>query len=69
MPSFFTDFLPLILGSAIVPMQIIFTALLLGSPERGVLKGILFIAGMTAVRLIQGFVFGFILVGVSNTSD
>lgn len=69
MPSFFTDFLPLILGSAIVPMQIIFTALLLGSPERGVLKGILFIAGMTTVRLIQGFVFGFIMVGVSNTSD
>ena len=55
--------LPFILGSAIVPGQIIINILLLKSPQRGVLKSVAYVGGITTMRLLQGIVFGLILTG------
>ncbi|MCA9876085.1 MAG: hypothetical protein KC441_20575 [Anaerolineales bacterium] len=63
MPSFFVDLLSLSIASAIGPGQVLFSILLLQSPSRGVLKAGYFVGGITAVRLLQGIVFGFILAG------
>jgi hypothetical protein len=51
---------PLIIGSAIVPIQIIITILLLRPPAKRSVA-VAWLAGMTAVRLLQGLVFGMIL--------
>ncbi len=51
---------PLIIGSALVPMQIVVTVLLLQSTS-GKRAAIAFVVGMTSVRLVQGVVFGLIL--------
>jgi hypothetical protein len=59
---------PLIIGSAVVPLQIILIILLLKSPSQGLLKAIAFLAGMTAVRLLQGVVFGLVLTGGADGS-
>jgi hypothetical protein len=73
MQSLFFDLLALSIASAMGPGQIIFDTLLLLSPKRAVIKAGSFVAGMTAIRLIQGIVFGLILGGavnsVSNTSQ
>jgi hypothetical protein len=53
--------LPLIIGSALVPFQIIVVILILNNPNQGLVKGIAFITGMTIIRLLQGVIFGFIL--------
>ena len=42
--------LPFILGSAIVPMQIIIVILLLKSPTQGLLKATAYVGGMTTIR-------------------
>ena len=55
-----TSLLPLILGSAILPLQIAITVLLLRSGS-GTIAAIAWVAGMTAVRLAQGVVFGLVL--------
>ena len=65
MISLIIDLLPLSIASAIGPGQIIFDTLLLLSPNRAVLKASSFVAGMTAVRLVQGIVFGFVLGGAA----
>ncbi len=52
---------PLIIGSAVVPLQIMMIILLLNSPRQGLFKAICLVAGMTAVRLVQGVIFGLIL--------
>jgi hypothetical protein len=52
--------IPLIIGSALVPMQIIITILLIGAPH-GRSIAVAWVAGMTAVRLAQGLVFGLIV--------
>ena len=57
--------LPLIIGSAVVPVQIIIAILLLTSAKQGLAKAIAFVAGMTLVRLAQGVIFGFIFTGGS----
>jgi threonine/homoserine/homoserine lactone efflux protein len=49
---------PLILASAVLPAQTIFTLLLVRSSVRSAFA---WVAGMTAARLIQGIVFGFVL--------
>lgn len=59
---------PLIIGSAVVPLQIILIILLLKSPSQGLLKAIAFLVGMTAVRLLQGVVFGLVLTGGADGS-
>jgi hypothetical protein len=53
--------LPYIIGSAIVPVQIIIGLLLLKSPNQGLFKAIAYVAGMTITRLFQGLIFGWIL--------
>jgi hypothetical protein len=56
----------LIIGSALVPVQIIMVILLLTSEKQGPLKAIAFVVGMTLVRLAQGLLFGLIFVGGST---
>ena len=53
--------IPYIIGSAIVPVQIMMIILLLNSPRQGLAKAVSLVAGMTAVRLLQGVFFGWIL--------
>jgi hypothetical protein len=62
------DLLGLSIASAIGPGQILFSILLLQSADRGVLKAGFFVGGMTAVRLVQGIVFGFVLTGASGSA-
>jgi hypothetical protein len=58
--------LPFIIGSAVVPLQIIVVILLLTGEKRGPLKAIAFVLGMTLARLAQGVLFGFVLTGGSG---
>jgi hypothetical protein len=51
---------PLIIGSALVPIQIVITTMLLRS-KAGRITAVAWLAGMTAVRLSQGLLFGLIL--------
>lgn len=55
--------LPYIIGSAVVPLQIIIGLLLLKSPKQGLLKAIAYVTGMTITRLLQGFIFGLVFIG------
>ncbi len=59
--------LPLAIASAIVPVQIVVTILLLRSPA-GRLAATAWVLGLTATRLAQGLVFGLIL-GPSETAS
>jgi hypothetical protein len=52
---------PFIIGSALVPLQVMMIILLLNSSKQGLAKAILLVSGMTAVRLLQGVIFGLIL--------
>lgn len=61
MGSVVVSLLPYIVGSALVPIQIIIGLLLLQSPDRGLLKGSAYVAGMTLTRLLQGAAFGLFL--------
>jgi len=61
--------LPLIVASAVVPVQITLTILLLRSSVR---TAAAWVAGMTATRLAQGVLFGFVFAGagaLSGTED
>ncbi len=66
MSSTLASLLPFIIGSAIVPLQIIVVTLLLTSERRGPLKAIAFVLGMTVARLAQGVLFGLVLTGGSG---
>jgi len=52
---------PFIIGSAVVPLQIMMVILLLNSPRQGLAKAICLVGGMTTIRLLQGVIFGLIL--------
>lgn len=52
--------LPFIIGSALVPVQVMIAIFLLNNPNRGLIKAICLVGGMTAVRLLQGAVFGWV---------
>jgi len=70
MGSIIVSLLPLIIGSALVPIQIIIDLLLLKSPRQGLLKASAYVGGMTTLRLLQGLIFGLILTGgVSATAE
>ncbi|WAL60848.1 GAP family protein [Thermocoleostomius sinensis] len=72
MNSIFISLLPYIIGSAAVPLQIIIELLLLKSPDRGLLKAINYVAGMTVTRLLQGLVFGLVFaesVALADSSE
>lgn len=60
METILVSLLPYILGSALVPVQIIIGILLLKSPHQGLLKGTAYVAGMTTTRLLQGVIFWFV---------
>ena len=66
MNSTLPSLIPFIIGSAVVPIQIIVVTLLLTSAQRGPLKAIAFVLGMTLARLAQGVLFGFVLTGGSG---
>lgn len=69
MSSTIVSLLPMSIGSAVVPMQIIMLLLMLTSAKQGLTKAIAFVAGMTLVRLGQGVVFGLILTGGQGATD
>jgi hypothetical protein len=66
MDSIITSLLPFIIGSALVPIQIIVVIVLLTSERRGPLKAIAFVLGMTLARLLQGFLFQQLITGGSG---
>ena len=59
---------PYILGSALVPIYIVLVVLLLKNPNQGLVKGIAFLAGLTLTRLVQGIVFGFVLMDAAAST-
>ena len=67
MGDIFIYLIPFIIGSALVPLQVMITILLLGNPNNGLIKAICLVAGMTTVRLLQGVIFG-MLVSRAETS-
>jgi hypothetical protein len=68
MSSLWSALVPLIIGSALVPIQIIITILLLRSAA-GKRTAVAWVAGMTTVRLAQGIVFGLILSSSGSGAD
>jgi hypothetical protein len=60
MSDLWTSLIPLIIASALVPIQIVITTLLLRS-KAGKATAVAWVAGMTTMRLAQGLVFGIIL--------
>ncbi|MDX2228426.1 MAG: GAP family protein [Leptolyngbyaceae cyanobacterium bins.349] len=69
MENLLISLLPYIIGSAIVPVQVIIGVLLLKSPRQGLLKAIAYVGGMTLSRLMQGLAFGFILARAAAERD
>lgn len=69
MGSVIASLLPFIIGSALVPLQIIIVVLLLTGEQRGTLKAIAFVLGMTLTRLAQGVLFGLVLTNGSGDPD
>ncbi len=61
MGNLLISLLPYIIGSAVVPLQIILGLLLLKSHKRGLLKAIAYVTGMTITRILQGSVFAALL--------
>ena len=68
MGSLFVSLVPLIIGSAVVPVQIIIDILLLKNPKQGMLKALAYVGGMTTMRLLQGLIFGLILTNSAASS-
>jgi hypothetical protein len=71
MTDLWSSLIPLIVGGALVPIQIIVTTLLLRS-KAGKVAAAAWVAGMTTLRLAQGLVFGLLLgsrTGSGSTSD
>ena len=54
------DLMPLILGSALEPVEVVITIMLLGTPSRMRAAGA-WVAGHISTRLLQGLIFGSIL--------
>ena len=68
MGELWASLIPLIIGSALVPMQIVITTMLLRATT-GRITAVAWLAGMTIVRLGQGLVFGLILGGGAATES
>ena len=68
MGSVIVSLLPFIIGSAVVPVQIIIDILLLKNPKQGLLKASAYVGGMTTMRLLQGLIFGLILTGSASAT-
>lgn len=67
MTDLWTSLIPLGLGSALVPVQIVITVLILRSAGRA--SAAAWVAGMTTVRLVQGVIFGLILDATEDGAD
>lgn len=67
MANLWGTLVPLIIGSAVVPIQIVVTILLLRSPGGAFTAGA-WVAGMTTLRLLQGALFGFVFDSADDTS-
>ena len=65
MLDLWTTLVPLIIGSAVVPVQIVLTIMLLRTSLR---TAAAWVAGMAAVRLVQGILFGFVFTEIGATS-
>jgi hypothetical protein len=60
-----TTLVPLAIGTALVPVPLVLTVLLLGAPDgRGRVAALALVAGMMTVRLVQGLLFGVLFAGV-----
>src|SRR3954462_2565830 len=62
MGSAIANLLPLMIGSALVPSYVIVVLMLLRN-SHGLLKASAYVGGMTAIRLVQGAIFGPVLNG------
>lgn len=69
METLLVSLLPYIIGSAVVPLQIIIGLFLLKSPKHGLLKAIAYVSGMTVTRLLQGLVFSWVLSGSAALTE
>ncbi|MFH7242886.1 MAG: GAP family protein [Spirulina sp.] len=58
--SLLLDLLPLMLGAALAPLWLVILLLILQS-RRGLVKATAFVTGITLVRLLQGWLFGYVL--------
>ncbi len=67
----FVSLLPFILGSALLPIQIIIVILILNSPHQEVLKASAYVGGMTVMRLllICGKCWVFILSAIGEIAE
>ncbi len=65
MTNLWASLVPLIIGGALVPIQIIITVMLLRS-KAGRITAVAWVAGMTTVRLLQGLLFGLVLGSASS---
>jgi hypothetical protein len=68
MSNLLLTLIPLGVASAVVPIQIIVTILLLRAPG-GRVAAVAWVAGMTAIRLLQGLVFGLLLGARGGEAD
>lgn len=68
MGTVIVSLMPFIIGSAVVPVQVIIDILLLKSPRQGLLKASAYVGGMTTLRLMQGLIFGLILTNSTAAS-
>jgi len=66
--NIFFDLLPMMLGAVLAPAWIIIVLLILRS-NKGLVKAIAFVAGVTTVRLLQGFLFGHVLAGSAAAGE
>src|SRR4051812_22144447 len=62
MGSAIVNLLPLMIGSALVPSYVIVVLMLIRNSQ-GLLKASAYVGGMTAIRLVQGAIFGPVLNG------
>ena len=69
METLLVSLLPYIIGSAVVPLQIIFCLLFLKSDRQGLFKAIAYFAGMTIARLLQGLIFGLVLTEAATSAE
>ncbi|OKH33674.1 hypothetical protein NIES2119_22370 [[Phormidium ambiguum] IAM M-71] len=69
METLLFSLLPYIIGSAVVPLQIIIGLLFLKSDRQGLLKAVGYVTGMTIARLLQGLIFGLILTEAASAEE
>lgn len=69
METLLVSLVPYIIGSAVVPLQIIIGLLFLKSDRQGLLKAVAYVSGMTITRLLQGLIFGLIFTQAAASTE